>query len=215
MAQLLLPTLPNLDLPYRGVRAELYKLNIYSGPSGKFLSHVDTPRASTQFGSLVVCLSVEHEGGGLVVRHKGRSMTFNWSASNQGISTAPGIKWAAFYSDVEHEVLEVTSGHRVTLMYNLYVSQDSGMLNGICPNLSSQRIPLHGIFREAFMEPTFFPKGKLVDDKRANENANVTKEDVLGSCVLTPTPTIPTEPTNCCPNPSKVLTWPSILLCAV
>ncbi|KAF6224617.1 hypothetical protein HO173_012960 [Letharia columbiana] len=47
----------------QGVRGELYKLNIYSAPSGKFLSHVDTPRGVMQFGSLVVCLPCQHEGG--------------------------------------------------------------------------------------------------------------------------------------------------------
>ena len=36
------------------------------------------------------------------------------------LATAAGdnlIKWAAFYSDVEHEILPVTEGHRVTLTY--------------------------------------------------------------------------------------------------
>ena len=33
--------------------------------------------------------------------------------------------WAAFFSDVEHEVLPVTSGYRVTLTYNLYYSAPS------------------------------------------------------------------------------------------
>ena len=45
-----------------GVVAELYKLNVYSGPSGMFKSHVDTPRGRTQFGSLVVCLPTEFKG---------------------------------------------------------------------------------------------------------------------------------------------------------
>jgi hypothetical protein len=61
-----------------GVVAELYKLNvsfvptnvlsngadvwkIYSGPSGRFRKHVDTPRGATQFGSLVVCLPYPHQ----------------------------------------------------------------------------------------------------------------------------------------------------------
>lgn len=46
----------------RGLRAELYKLNVYSGPSGLFKKHVDTPRAENQVGSLVVCLPVGFEG---------------------------------------------------------------------------------------------------------------------------------------------------------
>lgn len=118
ITQLILPTLPNVDFRCRGVHAELYKLNIYSGPSGMFHSHVDTPRDSTQFGSLVVCLPIAHEGGALVLRHKEQSVTIDWSASKHE-GALPSIKWAAFYSDVEHEVLEVLSGHRVTLTYNL------------------------------------------------------------------------------------------------
>ena len=45
-----------------GLYAELYKLNIYSSPSGKFQPHVDTPRGPAQFGSLVVCLPYAHQG---------------------------------------------------------------------------------------------------------------------------------------------------------
>jgi len=63
----------------KGVRAELYKLNVgdldhldlgtvvnsrqvYSGPSGKFDAHVDTPSGADKFGSLVVCLPCSHTG---------------------------------------------------------------------------------------------------------------------------------------------------------
>ena len=46
----------------RGLRAELYKLNAYSGPSGMFRAHVDTPRGETHAGSLVVGLPVAFEG---------------------------------------------------------------------------------------------------------------------------------------------------------
>ncbi len=47
--------------------------------------------------------------------HQGRETICDWSAQK-----GEAIKWAAFYSDCEHEVLEVTSGHRITLTYNLY-----------------------------------------------------------------------------------------------
>ncbi|KAF4445671.1 hypothetical protein F53441_10620 [Fusarium austroafricanum] len=98
-----------------GVKAELYKLNVYSAPSGRFKPHVDTPRSDRQMGSLVVCLPVEHKGGELAVRHGGREIVFDWAP--QSVDT---IQWAAFFSDCEHEVLQVTEGHRVTLTYNLY-----------------------------------------------------------------------------------------------
>ena len=94
------------------IRAELYKLNVYS-TSGHFKSHVDTPRSDTMFGSLVVCLPSHFKGGELVTQHQGRQVTFDWS-------TAPATYWAAFFSNVEHEILPVTSGYRFTLTYNLY-----------------------------------------------------------------------------------------------
>ncbi|KAF4439201.1 hypothetical protein FACUT_4278 [Fusarium acutatum] len=98
-----------------GIKAELYKLNVYSGPSGKFKPHVDTPRSDHQMGSLVVSLPVEHKGGQLAVRHGGREIVFDWAQKS-----ADTIQWAAFFSDCEHEVLQVTQGHRVTLTYNLF-----------------------------------------------------------------------------------------------
>ena len=58
IVQLLLPEVSNK----RGIRAELYKLNVYSGPSGKFKSHVDTPRGRDQIRSLVVCLPSAFKG---------------------------------------------------------------------------------------------------------------------------------------------------------
>ena len=100
------------------IRAELYKLNIYRS-GGFFKAHVDTPRSSEMFGSLVVSLPAQFEGGALVTRHQGREVRFDWSSSS---TTA---QWAAFYSDVEHEVLPVTSGHRFTLTYNLYHTSPS------------------------------------------------------------------------------------------
>ncbi|KAF4507702.1 hypothetical protein G6O67_004173 [Ophiocordyceps sinensis] len=103
------------DARYRGIRAEMYKLNVYSGPSGRFKAHVDTPRGGDHMGSLVVCLPYSHQGGQLVVRHGGRESVFDWASDD-----AHSVRWAAFFADCEHEVLEVTRGHRVTLTYNLY-----------------------------------------------------------------------------------------------
>ena len=51
-----------------GLRAELYKLNIYAR-GGFFKAHVDTPRSEKMFGSLVVCLPTQFTGGELIVRH--------------------------------------------------------------------------------------------------------------------------------------------------
>ena len=93
------------------IRAELYKLNVYL-TGDHFKSHVDTPHSEDMFGSLVVCLP-SHFKGELITRHQGCHITFDWSVS-------PSTYWAAFFSDVEHEILPVTSGYQFTLTYNLY-----------------------------------------------------------------------------------------------
>jgi hypothetical protein len=63
------------------------------------------------FGTLVVCLPSPHQGGEVVVKHCGEKKTFKTS----------GDAWsfACWYSDVSHEVLPVTSGHRWVLTFNL------------------------------------------------------------------------------------------------
>ena len=97
-----------------GLRAELYKLNIYAR-GGFFKAHVDTPRSEKMFGSLVVCLPTPFTGGELIVRHHKEEIKYDWSSTASDTS----LHWAAFFSDVEHEVLPVSEGYRVTLTYNL------------------------------------------------------------------------------------------------
>ena len=108
--------MPNVQ----GVQAELYKLNIYSS-GGFFKAHVDTPRSEKMFGSLVVCLPTQFSGGELVTRHNRHTVKFDWSSPLD--SPRQTASWAVFFSDVEHEVLPVTQGHRVTLTYNLYATE--------------------------------------------------------------------------------------------
>jgi hypothetical protein len=122
--------------------------------------HVDTPRSELQFGSLVVCLPCEHEGGQLVVRHQGQEMTFDWSG------TSRDINWAAFYSDCEHEVLEVTSGHRITLTYNLYMRRGLGEMAGHSETLDARQLSMYKEVKTALAKPDFMAEGK--DDSPAN-----------------------------------------------
>lgn len=140
------------------MRAELYKLNVYSGPSGHFKAHVDTPRSNEQIGSLVVCLPSAHQGGQLEVCHQGRIMKFDWSMPE---TARPEIHWAAFYSDCQHEVMEVKSGHRITLTYNLYARNTSSTDapqagRGL---MDPTQLPLHGILHSLFLKENFMPRG--------------------------------------------------------
>lgn len=135
----------------RFIRAELYKLNVY-GPGSFFKAHRDTPRSERMFGSLVLTFATAHEGGALVLRHAGTEVEHSTSDSS-GFETPYQLFWATFFSDVEHEVLPVTSGHRVTLTYNLYYTAKKGNPRPAPPD------ELEDAFDALLADATFMPAG--------------------------------------------------------
>lgn len=72
--------------------------------------------------SLVVVLPTPHEGGSLVLRHEGKEFTYNSGKEVGGETTSSKVGYVAFFSDTDHEVEKVVSGHRITLTYNLYLT---------------------------------------------------------------------------------------------
>ncbi|OJD18337.1 hypothetical protein AJ78_01650 [Emergomyces pasteurianus Ep9510] len=143
---------------HRGIRAQLYKLNVYSGPSGKFKPHVDTPRSEQQMGSLVVCLPHVYKGGQLAVRHQGSEVIYDW-----GPESASKIQWAAFFSDCEHEVLEVTEGHRVTLTYNLYWTlHGPAVMAKHLDAIDQKSLVFYSALNNLLECPSFLPRGGLI-----------------------------------------------------
>ena len=74
------------------------------------------------FGTLVIQLPSDYEGGQLVVQHQQKKQTFDFSS----IEGSTGFHYAAFYADCQHEILEVTKGYRLCLIYNL-ISRASGL----------------------------------------------------------------------------------------
>ena len=132
-------------------------MQIYSGPSGKFQTHVDTPRGTEQFGSLVISLPYPHVGGQLRVAHNGQETIIDW-----GQKAADKIQWAAFYSDCEHEVLDVKSGHRITLTYNLYVRERIGGIIRHKQSVNSDVCGLSYKVKKLLRDPAFMTKGGML-----------------------------------------------------
>ncbi|WP_066339763.1 2OG-Fe(II) oxygenase [Azohydromonas lata] len=95
------------------VTAQLYKLLVYDEGSF-FIEHRDTEKVPGMFATLVVALPSIHTGGELVVRHKGREVRLDLHGPDPSMAA-----FAAFYADCVHEVLPVTSGCRLVLVYNL------------------------------------------------------------------------------------------------
>ncbi|MEL6964767.1 MAG: 2OG-Fe(II) oxygenase, partial [Pseudomonadota bacterium] len=95
------------------IDAEFYKLLIYDEGSF-FVSHRDTEKTDGMFATLVIVLPSQSEGGELVVRHGGRETQLDLSVDEPAEAA-----FAAFYADCVHEVLPITAGNRLTLIYNL------------------------------------------------------------------------------------------------
>ncbi|KZV73770.1 hypothetical protein PENSPDRAFT_602316 [Peniophora sp. CONT] len=106
-----------------GVEMELYKLNIY-GKDSFFKEHVDTPRSERMLGSLVIVFPTPHHGGELVLRPDSDD-DYTFDSGNLLTPGEARIGYAAFFSDVAHEVLPVTDGYRITLTFNLYAVESN------------------------------------------------------------------------------------------
>ena len=110
-------------------------------------------------GSLVLIYPTPHEGGELVLRHKNREWKFDAHSLTLSQSS-PSLAYVAFYSDIEHEVLKVTGGRRVTITYNLYLVNPVSKPEtpAIAPDLNSisnLQTTLQGLIKS----PEFLPSG--------------------------------------------------------
>lgn len=144
-AQILARVAEGLGCADTPISAELYKLLVYD-KGGFFAAHRDTEKALRMFATLIVVLPSAHRGGDLVIRHAGRETTLDLS-DGEGSE----LRVAAFYADCEHEVLPVTSGHRVCLVYNLLQSPSTnGRLPLAAPPAGDQAQQAAGMLREAF-----------------------------------------------------------------
>ena len=119
-ADILHRTTVGLGCTEGSVTAELYKLLIYE-PGGFFKPHRDTEKADGMVATLVISLPVSGTGGELIVRHQDRDTVVDMRTDEPS-----ELVYAAFYADCEHEILPVTDGHRVCLVYNLMLQEGGG-----------------------------------------------------------------------------------------
>jgi len=67
------------------------------------------------FGTLVIQLPSDYEGGQLSVFHQGKKTEYNFG----GTDACCKFYFAAFYADCQHEIKPITNGYRLCLIYNL------------------------------------------------------------------------------------------------
>ncbi|KAF6829211.1 oxidoreductase [Colletotrichum musicola] len=109
------------------------------------------------------------------------AFSVSFSPYELGIIDTPMIQWAAFYSDCEHEVHEVTSGHRVTVTYNLYATKAA-----MCTSLSSldpESLPLYNDIRALVTDPRFKVKKCVLGFHGAFEYPHTSANHDLPFCL--------------------------------
>ncbi len=127
------------------VAAELYKLLVYD-EGGFFVTHRDTEKSAGMFATLIVALPSVHAGGALEVRHRGREARLDLRCTDYS-----ELAWAAFYADCVHEVLPITSGSRLVLVYNL---KRLGKGRLPCPPSYEQETAALGQLLRCWVEPS-------------------------------------------------------------
>ena len=138
-----------------------------SGKGSSFKPRVKTPRSKRMFGSLVIIFPTRHDGGALSLRHRGHEWIFDPGQALAGRALdRPSIGYVAYLNDIERDVAQVTSGHCVTLTYNLYFNDDGGHVSGkdaVSRRLIPPKPPNQDGFLEAFKalleNPEFMAEG--------------------------------------------------------
>lgn len=103
----------SLGLSPASMSLEPHKLLLYE--TGSFFnSHDDSEKAPDMIGSLSICLPSNNEGGDVHLSHAGRDHVYAIAPSS-----AFDLTVLAWFSEVTHEVNEITAGHRLVLTYNI------------------------------------------------------------------------------------------------
>lgn len=82
-------------------------------------------------------------------------MSFDWSCESP-----KSIEWVAFSSDCEHEVAELSCGHRVTLTYNLYTTSPS--ISKPMGSIEVESFPFYWEMKAAMRTKSFLEDGGTI-----------------------------------------------------
>jgi hypothetical protein len=98
----------------------------------------------------------------LKIVHRGRERIY-LEQSDFAFLNRNKIRWVAFYSDCEHEVLPVSSGHRVALTYHLYVTAHMGGLTQTqLQDSDAKGYSMYCSIKNLLASPTFMRSGGVL-----------------------------------------------------
>jgi hypothetical protein len=178
LLQALQPFLLDGDLEKQGIEAELCELNVYGTPFDPLqvfdfrLKRVlvgkgsrsegvkDACVSERMFASLIISFPTRYEGGNMLLRH----LQDEYSADFQNKlndSSSARIAYTAYFCDVERTVSPITSGHCVTLKYNLYL-RDPSVSSGLPSSISCttwNELAFREKLSKLLSDPSFLPAG--------------------------------------------------------
>lgn len=139
-----------------------------------------------------------------MVRHGGRESVFDWASDD-----AHSVRWAAFFADCEHEVLEVTRGHRVTLTYNLYwTTYGPSFMSRHLAGLELDRLPFFHVLERLVNSAEVQARGETTERPLLFAwSPTISQARLWDSHALTRIPTRPSRPSAIFPTASRASTW--------
>ncbi|KAJ7353302.1 hypothetical protein DFH08DRAFT_987532 [Mycena albidolilacea] len=135
------------------LRAELSHLKVY-GKNASVDPHKTTLHRESTAGSLVVIFPTPHAGGGLTTQHENMTLCFDPSAALSVAATAPAVSYIALYGRVSSTMAPINAGHRVALVYNLFLVD-----RNFNATASATEILLENKIHALLTDPTFLPVG--------------------------------------------------------
>lgn len=132
------------------VRAEPYKLLLYEEGSF-FRRHKDSEKMKGMIGTLVISLPSHHEGGDVHLSLGEQSRSFSTSPTS-----AYNLGALAWYSDVTHEITQLTSGYRLVLTYNIV---QQGLKNPSAADLISKQSEIGELLQGSEKQWLYYPLG--------------------------------------------------------
>lgn len=154
-----------LSLEEEDINASFYKLLLYEA-GGFFKPHKDSEKEKGMFATLVINLPSAFEGGELIVEFDNQKIVIDFS-SNQF-----DFQYAAFYADCTHQLLEVKSGYRICLVYNLLKQNSSPKLGLVSSGIHTKL--LTPLFKQLSESTGSKPFAYLLEHQYTPENFSLT-----------------------------------------
>ena len=114
-----------------------------------------------RFGSLVVIYPTPYKGGEVILRHEDHEWKIDAKVLTPS-QTSPSLAYVAFHSDVEHEVLKVTTGRRVTVTYDLYLVDPPWKFGAPAAARAQSVSSFQAALQKLLESPEFLPEGGIL-----------------------------------------------------